>query len=415
MLYSIGATNKTVPPVSRELYTPFHSSTYRQPANSWLNSYPNPYERFVKSAATGIVDFLASTQKVQTAANGLLNKSTSSLQAREALSSDNKAVSASARNEALIGNYKIKIQSIAGSQINSGTELSKGSQTAIQNGENRFKLTIGGKSTTISSHIAATDTNEQALTKLKNAINEAKTGITANVVNDSETGKSKLVLSSDKTGTDQAFEVTDESGNAAASSGIASVTSAATNAIYTVNGGAAQTSQSNVIELEKGKVTATLLKPTTSEEIEITVRPDEKKALEQVGALISGYNAMRDSLKEASGYMSPAIARSLGDAVSSASYERIGIKKNADGSLKLDEAAFTKSLNANFEQTSKTISGIGGLARSLDKATDRFNDASASSLLNKQMQIMQQYATYQSTMQSYLPFPTTGLLVNGFM
>jgi flagellar capping protein FliD len=379
-----------------------------------LNTYPNPYDRFVKSAANGIANFLASAQNVKIAANGLLQRSTSSLHAREALSSDSKAVSVSARDEASIKSYKIKTQSIAEAQVNGGTELYKGSQTGIQPGENRLKITIGGKSTTITSQIASTDTNEQALSKLKNAINNANAGITASIVDNAETGTGQLVLKSDKTGTAQAFEVTDVTGNAAAASGIASVTTAASDAVYSINGGAAQTSQSNAIDLEKGKVTATLLKPT-SEEVEIGVRPDGNKALEQVGMLISGYNAMRDRLNGASGYLSPAVGRSLAEAVSSGSYEQIGIRKNADGSLRLDEAAFNRSLNANFEQTSKTIAGIGGVARSLEKATDRFNDVSASSLLNKQMQIMQQYVTYQATMQSYLPFPTTGLLVNGFL
>jgi flagellar hook-associated protein 2 len=162
-------------------------------------------------------------------------------------------------------------------------------------------------------------------------------------------------------------------GIAAETTGITSITSIAANASYSVNGAVNQTSQSNTIDLEKGKVTATFLKPT-SDAVKIDVRPDEKKALEQVGQLISNYG---------------------------------------DGTLKLDEAKFKQSLSANYEQTNRALTGNKGLATSLEKETDRFNDISASALLNQKMQAMQQFATYQSTQQSYLQIPTTGLLING--
>ncbi|WP_239618559.1 flagellar filament capping protein FliD [Cohnella mopanensis] len=411
MYYSSEAVGKVVPPVSPYIYSPFSRSAYRQPANSWLNSYPNPYKELAKSAAIEIASFLSSTQDVQSSANNLLRSKTSSIQAREVLSSNPNTVVASANNGASVKAYRIQVQSIADKQTNSGAELNRESLSGIQSGANAFKITVGSKSKSISVQIATQDTNEQALTKLRDAINDAKTGVTARVITDSDGGTSRLELKSDRTGTDRAFEVEDTVGNAVSSTGMFVVTSAAKNASFKVNGGEEQTSKSNVIELEKGKVTATLLEAST-DVIEIKVRPDEKEAIEQVGKMISSYNAMRDRLNEAGGFLSPAVRKSLDNAVDSRGDERIGIMVNADGSLRLDEVTFKIKLNADYEQTNKALVGRDGLADRLVKATERFNDASASALVNKQIQAMQQFATYQSSMQAYLPFPTTGLLVN---
>ncbi|QMV41195.1 flagellar filament capping protein FliD [Cohnella cholangitidis] len=366
MLYSAQAVGRTVPPISPFIYSPFSQSAYRQPANSWLNSYPNPFERIVKSAAKDIAGFLSSTQAVQSSAKSLLQLMTSSLQERVASSSNPEAVKASAKNGAAFNKYQIKVHSVAESQVNGGIDLKKDNLTSMQNGANRFKIAFGDKATSITAHISATDTNEQALYKLRNAINDAKAGVTASVAVDSETGNARLVLKGDRTGTEQAYAVEDEAGNAAASTGMSNVTSAAANASYTVNGGEIRTSQTNAVELEKGKVTATLVK-SSADAIDIEVRPDAKKAVEQVGELISSYNAMRDKLNEAGKYISPAVKASLDKAASSYSNEAIGIRQNADGTLRLDEAAFEKSLNANFGQASKSIGGRGGLADRLLK------------------------------------------------
>ncbi|TFE23311.1 flagellar filament capping protein FliD [Cohnella luojiensis] len=172
--------------------------------------------------------------------------------------------------------------------------------------------------------------------------------------------------------------------------------------------------QSKIIVLEKGEVTAALLK-AVPEPVEISVRPDEDKTVEQVGKLIAGYNEMHSRLNKAGGYLSPLVKRSLENAVSSSAYEQIGIRMNGDGTLELDGEKLIESLSLNDEQTRKALTGNNGLAKSLEKATDRFNDVSASSLLNRNKLAMQQFATYQSSMQVSLQIPSKGLLVNGII
>ena len=291
-------------------------------------SKSKPYEQYIKTAATWIVNFLKSAQDMQASAQKLMQKDHSSFQARSAESSDSKKVTATASAGAASKTYEVKVNAIATSQINSGTLLSIADPSVVSKGINQFNITIGGKTTKVSAVISDNDTNDQALTKLKDAVNAAKTGVTASIVTDDKTGNKKLELSSDKTGTDQAFEVEDVTGNAMSATGVKNATQLASNASYSVNGGETQTSQSNTIDLEKGKATATLMAPSM-EAVKIQIKPDEDKVIAQVKDLVSSYNTMHDRLKEAGGVMNSSVRKSMESLVSSSTYERIGIPVKA--------------------------------------------------------------------------------------
>ncbi|MFC3772905.1 flagellar filament capping protein FliD [Paenibacillus sp. GCM10012303] len=249
------------------------------------------------------------------------------------------------------------------------------------------------------------------MTKLRDAVHAAKTGVTAGIVTDDKTGNKKLELSSDKTGADQAFEVEDITGNAMSATGVKNATQLASNASYSVNGGATQTSQSNTIDLEKGKATATLMAPSMKA-VKIQIKPDEDKVIAQVKDLVSSYNTMHDRLKEAGGVMNSSVRKSMESLVSSSNYERIGIHRNGDGTLKLDEEQLKMSLSSNFDQTTKAISGNYGLADRLTSAAERYNEVPASSLLNSKARQVQQFAMYQSSMQMAMLTQASGWVVN---
>lgn len=420
MSLSISSINRIYAVNPASFPTVSDSLAYRQPSAQQSNASSSLYDQFVKSAATGIAGFLNAAKDVQSTAKSLVNKGESGFPARIATSSDEKKVTASASAGATNKSYEVKVDSLASSQTNSGTLLSKADPSAVNSGTNQLKITIGGKSTTVSANVSSSDSNDQALAKLRDAINGAKTGVTASVVTDKESGLKKLELKSDKTGTDQKFEVADVVGNAVAATGIGATTVAASNAAYSVNGGATQSSQSNTIELEKGKVTAKLVAPTTDAAVTIGVRPDADQALKQVKELISSYNAVRERGKEAGGYLNSSILRNLDSVVNSTGLKDLGISRNGDGSLKLDEEKFKKSLSTDYERTAKAISGKNGLADRLSSAVDRYNQVPASSLLNPKAQQMQQFLQYQSLMfqppTSYaFPFASSGLLLNGYM
>ncbi|RKP46295.1 hypothetical protein D7Z26_24790 [Cohnella endophytica] len=404
MTLSINSYNSMYP-INRTAPLSLQSSSSQSANQSFFSKYvvkSKSYEQYIKTAATGIVNFLKSAQDMQASAQKLMQKDNSSFQARTAESSDNKKVTAIASAGATSKTYDVKVNAIATSQSNSGTFLSKVETSVVSKGINQFNITIGGKTTKISAVISDNDTNDQALTKLKDAVNAAKTGVTANIVTDDKTGNKKLELSSDKTGADQAFEVEDVTGNAVSSTGVKNATQLASNASYSVNGGATQTSQSNTIDLEKGKATATLMAPSL-EAVKIQIKPDEDKVIAQVKDLVSSYNTMHARMKEAGGVMNSSVRKNMESLVSSSTYERIGIHHNGDGTLKLDEEQFKKSLSSNFEQTTKAISGNYGLADRLSSAAESYNEVPASSLLNSKARQVQQFAMYQSLMQMVMP------------
>lgn len=416
MTLSINSINSMnlMNPINRTTSLGFQSSNSLG-ANPYLFSKfvskSRPYEQYIKTAATGIANFLKSAQDMQASAQKLMQKDHSSFQARTAESSDSKKVTALASAGAASKAYEVKANAIATSQRNSGTFLSKVDPSVVSKGINLFNITIGGKTTKISAVISDNDTNEQALTKLKDAVNAAKIGITASIVTDDTTGNKKLEFISDKTGTDRAFEVEDVTGNAMSATGAQNATQLASNASYSVNGGATQTSQSNTIDLEKGKATATLA-AASSEAVKIRIEPDEAKIIAQVKDLVSSYNTMHDRLKEAGGVMNASVRKNMESLVGSSGYERIGIHRNGDGTLKLDEEQFKKSLSTNFDQTAKAISGNYGLADRLSSAAERYNDIPASSLLNSKARQVQQFAMYQSSMQMAMPIQVNGWVLN---
>jgi len=139
---------------------------------------------------------------------------------------------------------------------------------------------------------------------------------------------------------------------------------------------------------------------------------DEKKALEQTKKLIGDYNATLLRLKDAEGYMNPLVRKSLDGAISERTYDAVGIRKNEDGTLSVDEKTFQASVSSNAEHAFRSVSR---LAKNLETEASRFRDVPASSLVNPSMLALQQFAAYQSTMQSYWQLPTSGLLVNQFV
>jgi len=375
------------------------------------NSNNSPYGQFAKSAATGVANFLNASKDVQASAQKLTQKDNSAFQARTAESSDNKKVTANASAGAGSKSYEVKVDAVATSQTNSGNSLSKADSSVVSKGTNQFNITVGDKTTQVSANISTSDTNEQALNKLKDSINAAKTGVTASVVTDDKTGNKKLELTSAKTGTDQAFKVEDVTGNALTATGVATATQAATNASYSVNGGAVQTSQSNTIELEKGKATATLV-TASNDAVKIQVKPDENKIVAQVKELVSSYNAMHDRLKEAGGVMNSAVRKSVESLIGSSTNDSIGILRGGDGKLKLDEEQLKSSLNTNFDQTARAISGNYGFADRIASTVKKYDAAPVSSLMNAKTNQVQQLAMYQSFMQASLQSQTSGLFMN---
>jgi len=144
-------------------------------------------------------------------------------------------------------------------------------------------------------------------------------------------------------------------------------------------------------------------------------RTKEDRAFERASKLIGSYNEAVGRLRDAGGYVNSRALTGLASAADVGAYSGIGLSKQADGTLALDEKAYRASLAGNYEGTIKALESRAGLAGKLEKAAARFLEAPASDLVNKNMLALQQFAAYQSTMQSYIQLPTNGLFVNRFI
>lgn len=366
-----------------------------------------------KTSAFGLASLVRTAKHVTDAAQQFYNKNSSVMNQRQTTSSDPTSVKATAKNEASLQDYQIQVNHVAQAQKNTGQALFTNTATSLQSGTHQFSITLGSKTTNVSVNIMSSDTNEQALNKVKQAINSSKSGVNASVIRDTETGTVRLELQSAKTGTDNAFTISDVSGNTVAATGVGSATTTAANASYRVNGGTVATSQSNDIMLDNGKLTATLLK-TTVDPATLSVKPDTANMVKSLKSLISTYNEFSDSIHEHASLLNRAGIQKFQNAITAFEKMELGISKNNDGSLKLDEEQFKHNIETRFDRMNELISGPRGVAAKLHQAASFFQSTPAEALLNKSYLDFQKFSLYQPSFMQIPQYPMTGLFYNQY-
>ena len=235
---------------------------------------------------------------------------------------------------------KLEVKQTAQAQTNEGKGMDS-SKSAVEAGEYSFSIEAGGKTHNFTINVDENDDNASIQEKMAAAINKQDIGVTATVTADDKTGTTSLSLASDETGTDAAFTVKDESGNLAESMGVTDSTQKAQNAVYSVNGGAERTSQSNDVKLADG-VTATLKGAGTTS---ISAERDTKSATEAAKKLVDAINT---ALKNAGAGDGRGAARLANDIKAmnrnfSGALAGVGITVSRNGELSIDEAKLEKA------------------------------------------------------------------------
>ena len=239
---------------------------------------------------------------------------------------------------------KLDVKQTALAQSNEGDAMSA-SGNAVKAGEYSFSIEAGGKTHEFTIDVKEGDSNADIQEKMAAAINEKDIGVSASVsstkATDDKEATTSLSITADKTGTDSEFTVKDVSGNLASSMGVADATQKAQNAVYSVNGGAERTSQSNDVSIADG-VTATLKSSGTTS---VSVERDAKSAVEGVKGLVDSLNS---ALKSASVEDGRGSSRFVSDIQAmnknySASLSRVGISVSSTGELSIDEKKLEKA------------------------------------------------------------------------
>ncbi|MGB6009291.1 flagellar filament capping protein FliD [Castellaniella sp.] len=306
------------------------------------------------------------------------------------------AISATATNQAIAGQYSVDVTQLASSQ------------TLVYAGQADRTTSIGSGGT-LSITLASGDTKtldlgaDTSLNGLAKAINaDADIGVNATIINDGSGTPYRLLLTSRETGAANAATAISVSGNTDldnflkyAGADTAGVTQgqAAQDAQLTING-IAITSATNTISNVIDGVTLTLNQTTNGTATSLNLTKDDTVAKKAIQDFVKAYNSLLGSIKTLTAYnvdsqtssalTGDSIARSvqtrMRDAISGAfdatqgtNLAQIGITTDPKtGQLSIDDAKLSAALADNGEGVKSLFTGDTGIGKSVSSTADSF-------------------------------------------
>jgi flagellar hook-associated protein 2 len=340
-------------------------------------------------SALGTLKGALSTFK--TALEGL--KTIDALTPRTAASGDDKILTASATSSAATGSYEIEVVDLAKSQQLASAPYLAGATAVV--GTGTLTITQGDKMFSV-----AIDESNNTLAGIRSAINAASgnTGVQATLIN--ESGGSRLVLTSTTTGEDGAMTISQNGGDG----GLAAL-------VYDPQGTMAMTelapaqqahirigtfdvySSSNTISDAIDGVTLNLKDTTAGDTVSLTIGNDTNAVSTKIKSFVNAYNALYTTFAKLRSYNADTKESGpmLGDAllqgieegirtdlvspvsdVSSVynSLAALGITKQVDGTLKVDDTRLNAALTADRASVAAVFGSTNGVAARLYKRVD---------------------------------------------
>lgn len=336
----------------------------------------------------------AQTANTQLSGLGQVNAALSALQsamasisdgsaftAHSVSSSDTTILNATATGSAVAGSYKIEV-----TQLASALKASSGAFTDSSTKVGTGTLTIAVGDQTMNLSI---DDSNNSLASIRDAINKStdNPGVSATIV--TATDGAHLVLSGTRTGAANGFTVSSSGGDgglaalnydaSAGSGNNLTVINAASDALYTIDGLAAN-SAGNSISTAIDGLTLNLSTLGTST---VSVANDPSKATSALTNLVNTYNSFvgiyqnltkYDATTKTAGAMigdatlngiNSTLSRIVGGSTNGATLSSIGISLQVDGTLKLDSDKLTAALADGGKQVSDVFGGDNGFAAQL--------------------------------------------------
>lgn len=304
-------------------------------------------------------------------------KSTIKDSSKISANSDNSsAVSASYTGSEKRDDIKIDVEKLAAAQVNESDSLKSNASTLYYKNASDISITTSeGKSYSFNYSAKITETDQKALTNIAEKINKANIGVTATVENDEKTNTSKLVITGAKEGEGNDFIV---SGGLAEAIGINTVKTAATDAVYSING-ERKTSAENTVKVDD-ELTINL-NQETEETATISFGESNLDKINSARELVNAFNGIansayssNDSGAEKLGSRLQSIANTYSSALG-----RIGVTMNSKGYLEIDEdkmntAAENGQLDKFFEANSKNGLSYGFVNKLENIASQAYDD-----------------------------------------
>ncbi|MFU0912924.1 flagellar filament capping protein FliD [Kluyvera intermedia] len=219
--------------------------------------------------------------------------------------SSSTAFSATTTGNAIAGKYTISVTQLAQAQTLTSNTTQKDSKAAIATGDSVLTIQQGGDKKPVTIDISAANSS---LTGIRDAINNAKAGVSASVINVGN-GEYRLSITSNDTGKDNAMTLSVSGDEALKSfmgydgtSGGMKESVNAQNAKLTVNNVAIENS-SNTISDALEDITLNLNDVTSGNQT-LTITQDTTKAQTAVKAWVTAYNALQDTFSSLTKYTS---------------------------------------------------------------------------------------------------------------
>lgn len=303
------------------------------------------------------------------------------------------SVTATTSGDAVAGRYQVSVTSLAQAQ-SLASEGSAGKDADLgMSGTLSFKV---GDDADVAFSVSVEEGD--TLEDLRDAINAQKGGVTASIVNDGSDTPYRLVLSSEATGTDSRITISSDDSteltaafgyDAANTANGMSQTVAAQNAELTVNG-ISITSQSNTVEDALQGVTFSLTSVTDGAET-LSVSKDTASMTKAVEAFVTAYNSFQSTADSLTSYDSDAdtagvllgnstmrsiesrlrsaLGYSDGDGGVFSMLSDLGIERQLDGTLEIDDDKLSDAISTNSDAVSQFFAGVdgeGGLSANFD-------------------------------------------------
>jgi len=333
------------------------------------------------------MQYINDIKSASSALSGALRElSGSAFNQRSMVSSNNDVmtVNFTGNNLSSMSDMSVQVDQIAMGQLNEGSRLNASGLYNGDRGVNRFEIETGGRTTQLSINVAAGDSNRDVQQKMATAINNASIGLRATVETDSATNTSMLRIESTNVGTNErnAFSLRDFTGNAVARTGANEVSRQRQDAIYRVNGGQAQVSQSNTVNLGNG-LSATF-KAASDQAVTVSRGRDMSQVRGVVENMVRSYNSLFSAAAEnVNDLKAQSLASRLMNVISaySRSLSDLGIGFDNSGRMTVDSNRMNQAFeNGRLEQFFTENNGrnfgfgatLGRLADNVSNNTSNF-------------------------------------------
>lgn len=345
-----------------------------------------------KSSSNFLKNYNSNMSSLMTSANNLRASNSAGVWNKTAVSSSEPSVLDIKQNYRLTSpdTYEVNVKQLATGQTN----VSKG-LAAKELAASDAAFSISGPNGSLAVDVKALDaegnakTNGQMLTEIADVVNKSGIGVKASI--STKDGVSEISFASEKTGKDNAFQI---EGDFAKENELDKVSEQAADAEYTVakNGQAERTytSAENKADLDYGRMSATLKSVGKST---VSIGADQDGIVSSVKNLAKQYNNTVNMLNENldRGYgVQRQLNNMLNTPISEKSLNQVGISKDSDGYLKVDEEKLRNSLKTDPKQTKELLGGSFSFAQGLFDDGRQGLSQSGSSLIQNDVQAAQQ-------------------------